>query len=1169
MGIEPGGAGVQPSSEKAQNDEESSMKFLNDRGVFSCFLLSLLAGIGDAQEYRARVQGMVSDPSDAVIAGAVVRLSNIGTGVEVQRLTDTRGHYLVDLVEPGIYLLTVEMQGFNRFVQENILVQNRGDITVNAKLAVGAVAETIKVTEAPVAVQFNTSNMDLTVEHRLVTNLPVVARNPFTLALLDPAVVNRYTLERTPFKMWAPAQMEVGGPTSQKNDTLLDGMPLQVGPKASYAPPMDAVTEVTVQQNSVDAEYGHSAGGVLNVSMKSGSNDVHGNLYYFGRNPALNAASNAITHAPNQVRNHIWGGTVGHPIIKNRLFHFFAYERWNQHEPRNRIMTMPTTLERSGDFSQSLNASGGLRGIYDPFSTRLNPTTGAVTRDRFPGNIIPASRIDPTSAKFMQQVWGGNRPGDDITGVNNFRADYFRQNIYQNISSRTDYIINQKWKMFGRFSRFRTNLDDQDYTPNHPIIYEDVNSGRMNALNISGDIVYTINPSTVLNIRGNYISIEDDFSGGKQNIDPSRLSEFWTKDWYSKYATKDFGYFFFPGVNVDGSVYGKSSWFYQHPENYYLSAKISKQLGRHYLKTGGEWRFLRVFAASPRFFSFNFSRATTAETFINPNTRANGDGYASLLLGAIDDTSTAQTTPFLTPTVRYYSSFIQDDFKINRRFTLNLGLRWEFEPGIYDRDQYRLSRPFDRTSPIPEMQSNPPVMPQQALELMKQPYQFNGAWSFTDKDHPGLWDSKKLNLLPRIGIAVRINDRTALRAGFARFLTPAHVQADIIGNLPYPGFSALTRVSPALEGKPQAVWSDPFPDSNPLIPVTGKSLGRYTNLGGDAVTDIRDFRPNVNDRFNITVQRELVNRIVVDMTYFLNLGRDLPYTKRYNLMDPQLSYTYKTLLNQRVNNPFYNYLTPDKFPGQLRNQAQVTLGSLLKPFPQYGEVNETNTPGVRERYHSLQLKVQRPFANGFNFLLSYNYNREWQEEFFSIDQEFAGQFSFQPAQRPRHRMALAGVYEFPFGRGRRFASQTPRVVEAVIGGWTTSAIYYYNSGQLLRFGQMDVVGDPRIDNPSKWGLMFDPKAFKQSAAFTPRTNPMWYPGVLGPGYKNVDITLAKSFQVNERFRLEIKMESYNLSNTFTGANPNTTVTSSLFGRVTSQVSGINGREFQYNLKLHF
>jgi hypothetical protein len=325
----------------------------------------------------------------------------------------------------------------------------------------------------------------------------------------------------------------------------------------------------------------------------------------------------------------------------------------------------------------------------------------------------------------------------------------------------------------------------------------------------------------------------------------------------------------------------------------------------------------------------------------------------------------------------------------------------------------------------------------------------------------------------------------------------------------------------------------------------------------------------VNDRFNLSLQRDLVNRIVVDVTYFFNLGRDLPYTKRFNLMDPQLSYTHRTLLNQRVDNPFFNYLTADKFPGQLRNLRQVTLADLLKPFPHYGNVNQTNTPGIRERYHSLQLKIQRPFANGFNFLVSYNYNREWQEEFFNVDEEFAGRFQFEPATRPRHRAAIAGVYEFPFGRGRRYLGNAPAAVEAIAGGWTASAIYYYNSGELLRFGQMDVTGDPRIEDPSKWGLRFNPQAFRQSPAFTQRVNPKWFPGVLGPGYKNMDVTLAKAFRLTERFTVELKMEAYNVSNTFTGANPDLTVTRSTFGRVLSQLSGVNGREFQYNLKLQF
>ena len=1151
------------------------MRFTRNCRIFAPLFAAVIAVIAASglvgQEYRGRVQGLVTDTSDAAVASTVVRLQNVQTGVAVAQVTDNYGHYLFDLIAPGTYTLAAEMQGFSRFEQQNILVQNRGDVTVNVRLQLGAVTETVKVTDAPPAVQFNTSGMDLTVDNGLVSNLPVVARNPFTLALLDPAVTNQYTLERAPFKMWAPSQMEVGGSTSQKNDTLLDGMPLQVGPKASYAPPMDAVTEVTVQQNSVDAEYGHSAGGVLNVSMKSGTNEIHGDAYYFGRNPALNAASNAITHAPNQVRNHIYGATVGHPIKKNKLFHFFAFERWNEHEPRSNVLTLPTALEKQGDFSQSLNANGGLRTIYDPFSTRLNAATGQISREPFAGNIIPQNRIDPTSAKFMQEIWAPKSRGDDVTGVNNFRADYFRQNLYYNLSSRGDYVISEKWKIFGRFSRFRTDLTDQNYTGVNTIVYQDINSGAMNSLNVSGEIIYTPTPRTVIDVRGNYISINDDYTGGTQNIPPSKLSAFWANAWYAPYVTNNpsLARFFFPGINVNGSQFGQPSWFYQHPENYFNAVKLSTQAGRHYLKFGGESRHLRVFAANPAPFNFRFTKDMTAETFINPNTKLNGDGWASLLLGALDSNSVAQTTPFLTPTVQYWAAFVQDDFKISRRLTLNVGLRWEYEEPVWDRDQYRLSRPFDRTNPIPEMQANPPEIPQQASALMNTPYQFSGAWSFTDSSHPGMWDAKKLNLLPRIGLAVRINDRTALRVGLARYLTPADLQTPIIGTYPYPGFSASTTAAPDLQGVPQAVLSDPFPASNPLILPVGKSLGRYTNLGGDAVWDSQEFRPAVNDRLNISFQRDLFKRFVVDVTYFANFGRDYPYTQRFNLMDPQLSYQYKTLLSTTVANPFFNYLTPDKFPGQLRNLKQVSLGTLLKPYPQYGNVNQTNTPGSLERYDALQMRVQRQFANGFNFLWTYNYNREKSQQFFNTDEEYAGAFQWENNTRPRHRMTVSGVYELPFGHGRRFLSHVAPAAEAVLGGWTTTAIYTYNSGDFLQFGQMDVVGDPAIDTPSKWGYMFNPAAFKQSAAFTPRTNPWFYSGVLGPGYKNLDLTLAKFFQVTERFRVEFKMEAYNVSNTFEGADPVLTVTSSTFGRVVGQQSGITGRQFQYNLKLHF
>jgi hypothetical protein len=287
----------------------------------------------------------------------------------------------------------------------------------------------VLVTAAPVAVQFNTSSRELTVDRKLISELPIIARNPFTLALLDPAVVNRYAQDRYPYFMWSSSQIDVGGSTSSKNDLLLDGVPVQLGQKGSYSPPMDAVQEFTVQQNAVDAEFGHSAGGTISLSMKSGTNEYHGTAYYFGRNPALNAVANSVTRRENLSRNHIAGGTVGGPILKNKLFNFVSYERWKTPQALSTILTMPTELERAGDFSRSLTTSGAVRVIFDPWTTQLD-AGGRVTRTPFGGNVIPASRIDPTSKRVLQDLWLPNGPGDDLTGLNNFKKGFPRYHRY-------------------------------------------------------------------------------------------------------------------------------------------------------------------------------------------------------------------------------------------------------------------------------------------------------------------------------------------------------------------------------------------------------------------------------------------------------------------------------------------------------------------------------------------------------------------------------------------------------------------------------------------------------------------------------------------------------------------------------------------------------------------
>ena len=523
------------------------------------------------------MQGTVSDSSGAVIAGSQVTLSNVKTGISTKKTTNDSGQYIFDFVEPGTYTLTAEQTGFSKFQQENFTVQVRADVTINPVLNVGGVAEQVTVSDTVVAVKFNTSGVDLTIDRKMLTDLPILGRNPFRLALLDPSVVDRGWGANNPFDMWGAQTIDVGGGTNGKIDLLLDGAPLGMTNKASYAPPMDAVQEFTVQTNSVDAEFGNSAGGIMSLSMISGTNEFHGTAYYFGRNPKLNAVSDAISRTPNFVRNHIWGGTVGNPIVKNKLFTFTAWEQWRTKDPRLNIRTMPTDREREGDFSQSFNAVGGLRTIYDPWTTTLD-ASGNVTRTAFPGNVIPRNRLDPTAVRIMQDIWQPNNPGDDITGVNNFKESYTWMSKYWNYSNRTDFHLNDKWKLFGRYSQFK-NLIDESHTVDTRAMPKD-EGGAMYALNIAGDAVYVMTPSTVLNLTGSYGSIQDDYFSESAAVTEKDLAGLWPNRWFSPY-TKDLPAIYYPGVNVGDAAFGHRFFWIEHPKNASLQGKLVHTRGRH------------------------------------------------------------------------------------------------------------------------------------------------------------------------------------------------------------------------------------------------------------------------------------------------------------------------------------------------------------------------------------------------------------------------------------------------------------------------------------------------------------------------------------------------------------------------------------------------------------
>jgi len=1155
-------------------------------------LLSSLAFIAfalglSAQEYRGRVQGSVTDQSRAAVAGAMVTLSNVGTGVSSTRQTNDQGRYLFDLVLPGKYQVAVQMQGFNKFVQENVVLQSRSDVTVDAELRTGDVRETVTVEAQQSTVQFNTSKLETTVDSALVSNLPQISRNPLLLARLDPAVVQSDTArEVEPYFTWSGNRQQVGGGRDYSNDLQIDGSPIGIGYKTSYMPSPDSVQEVAVQQNAVDAEYGHSSGSAITLTMKSGTNDWHGNAFYQGQYPWANALENRVFRTINLGRTHMYGGTLGNPILKNKLFNFFSYEQWRKTDPNDLIQTLPTDLEREGNFSQSLNAVGALRTIYDPWTTQTSADGRTVTRTPLPGNIIPKSMQDPVAMLYMGNLWKPNRPGQGPYNVNNYYVPLPIRYDYHNLSNRTDYIMNDKLRFYGRYSKLWTPVTTSN--PTGSDYYVNDRGSQRDALSISGDAVYMASPTTVVNINGTYHSF----------VDSSKFAQSayvsWNKIWpNSSFYNTIFNNKVVPELLPRMSIMGTGSGEYwtsmgprggtwdQRPTADSVSVKVARQQGKHYLKMGADTRGSRttslIVSNNP---GFGFQADATSATYVNPDLRTSGDGYATFLLGAVqpagngadswDSGSTSMTATILPQGQnRFYGTFINDDWKVSRDLTINLGLRYEFETAYTD-PQDRLTRPLDLTSPIPEMQgTGAPQMPAQLGQFYKGPTVFNGAFQFADSNNRGQWDAGKGGFSPRVGMAYRINDDTSFRVGYGRYLTPWTGGTFNIFDTIYVGYKNVTGAYPAVLGVPQTRLRDPFPATNPVVPAYEKSLGRYTSLG-DSLSFVSANRPrSYSDRINFSFQRQVLQNMVLDVTYYLNFSSQNVGGYNVNQVDPRVAYEYKDATNVAVANPFYNFSTVDKFPGALRFQRTVALTTLARRYPQYGNLSVIDgIEGGASRYQSFQLRLNRRFANGYSVLMGYNYARQKDEVFFNDIESFNRNFSWQESDRPRHRLSLAGTWEVPVGRSRAFLSSMPKALDYALGGWDITGLMTWRSGFYVRFGGLLVNGDPRVDEPTP-GKWFNTAAFARLPNFTPRANPWQYDGVTNPGLFNLDASIVKRLPITERVRGELRMDVFNAANNMTWANPNTNVQSSLFGVTNNQLAATFGRRAQLGLRVEF
>ena len=1138
------------------------LKFFRIPAIFAS--VCLFAGLSIGQTYRAQIRGLVTDQTSATVPGATVTLTNINTGFVNTKQTDSSGLYVFDYVDAGTYRIAVEAPGFGKFVQENVVVQSGGDVTVNASLSPGTLQQSVTVDAAPPAVEFNSTNQQLTIDTRMANDTPRLDRNAFKLTLLEPAAINTRG-EMQPFDSWAANSVDLGGGTNLKNDLLVDGSPIGIGHKAGYPPNQDDVQEVIVTQNSVDAESGHSAGGIISLTTKSGTNEWHGSAFYLGRYPWLSAEADRTRFTQNAERQNMYGGTFGNPILKNKLFNFFSMEYWKIGVPSGYTTTVPTPLERQGDFSQTLAADGSQRTIYDPSSTIVDPVTAAVTRTPFPGNKIPSSRFDPFSAKLAGDFWDPNNPGVGYNHLNNYEKGFIDDTSYYNFSDRVDYNINDKWRVSGYYGRYHSTDIQGNPTPNNSFLYQP--SGSLRGANqVLGDAIWSVNPNTVINFHGDWFNLIDAYVS--KDLGKNGWASIWPGNpWYAPYQEASSNVpVYFPSLHIGGSSFGGPGFFWdQRPAAESFSAKVSQTKGSHYLKYGFEYRR----SAGPTYVSntdnFYFNQALTANTFNNPDLTKYGDPFATFLLGSLDDSSEMIGGPAPITVSDFYGMYIGDDWKVTRNLTLNLGIRNEYETAWHDPD-HQLSQGLDLTYADPAIAANPPVMPSQVLAISKPaPWAYNGLWHFTSNSNPGMWNAPKFALQPRFGAAYRLSDKTALRFGYAMYTIPTEYNftaAPISGfedvnflEPPFFGMTGFQNTAPLLNGRPQQTISDPFPASNPLLPIPGKAAGTNVARGGSpALWYPKYFEKAYNHRLNLTLEHEFPGQLVASLTYFRNFGNQ-HYVKQFNGIDPRLELQYQNTLNTSVPNPFYHYLNQTLIPGPLFNQQNVSLGSLLVPYPLYGPLYQVGVLGAGEQYQDVEFKLQKRFSQGYNFLFGYIYIREkTQINNFNDLTEYLNAFAWQPSDQPHHRITAAGTYELPLGKGKPYLASLPRIADAVIGGWQITGVFTFTSGDYPRFGNYIVTGNPCQNVPS--GYYFNPDAFSLTPAntYVLRTNPLQYSCITGPNFMDLDASLLKNFHITEKVRAQLKMTAYNATNRLNLGDPDTNKNDAAFGQALYQGS---------------
>jgi hypothetical protein len=1188
--------------------------FVSTRAALLFFSLLLWVAPAAGQSFYGSLISVVQDAQGGLIPGATVVLTNTATNDRREGVSGEDGTYRFVNLVPGTYRLEVELTGFQRWVRDQIQVNVQSTPRVDVALQLGSLQETVLVTgEAPL-LQTENASVGTVVGSRAVQELPLNGRNVLNLISVAPTVVPQGGSEGslTGKNVFAAGNYQIGGGTANQSASFYDGVPLQdmaYGNSVVLTPSPEAVDEFRVQTNNSSAEFGRFTGGVVNMASRSGTNSFRGSLFEYHRNKALNSntffGKRAGLDKPPFVQNN-FGGVLGGPVLRNKLFFFSSYEGYRNREGVLFRRTVPTAAMKAGDFSDYRNVtSGALVPIYDPWTQCgiNNPGTGRYNGDcgtvpnrlPFPGNAIPANRISPIARKYLDfPVYA------EPTVPGRWRTENWEKNASiggdnDQISFRGDYNLSQTQRLIGRYTRFESNnlpLDlfgngQRTGAPEHFV------TTQVMAAN-----TYTLNSSTVLDMRFGYLHWDYDRTPGNLGIN---LQSFGLpKTPYGEISERSGipGMETIPTIAAGSNSFMSTGLIYADNRSYSVTPTLTKIAGGHTLKLGANilWATEDYFQNNATGGTFDFSSAPTALDGTNPG--ATGDPFASFLLG-IPTGGTYQSSGWTYARTSYQAYFLDDSWRVSPKLTLNLGVRWEI-PGVFsERDDRIVTFNADVVNPVLAGRTNP---------VTGQPYR--GAFELVNSDEQperGVRKEVFNRVVPRVGFAYQITDSTVVRGGAGTFITPSTVRFQDGVNGPV--IQRTNTIVTSVDNNRTFFtdMSNPFPTGVENFPGRDDNFQRVL-LGGTARQFYRDEEgyPGYSHQWNVAVQHQFRNNLSMELTYSGLDGNHLPNSIAVNqlgrehidraagdsticsltnnqvipqdqpgFVSAQRDTCYGAYLRQQVANPFVGVIRE----GALSTPT-VQRQLLLAPFPHYVSASHPGYSGS-SRYHALAFRAEKRIGAGGVVSGHYTFSKnmtdvetltDWLEggssapvagyQTNNLDDEWALS-SFDV----RHRVVVNFVADLPFGEGRRFGSEATGIAGKLISGWSLNGVTTIQSGFPLSFGATpNLIGsgyglrpnvDPNCDKsvdgsaPDRLDGWFNTACFSvPNAAVSTNPQARWQlgnaprvdPDLRGHYMHNWNFAVTKMTPLHGRVNLTLRAEAFNLFNRTQFGMPNTQVT---------------------------